>query len=352
MISAVITMEDNSVLIHSSKTKDVNTVFQPNFYETWVDNTGKQHINIKKIDEIHEPFVTKQNLTVLDAIDTFFQEGMKDKVNLLGFTHKLGILLHGKQGTGKTSLINHIVDKMVRDFNGIVFFCNNGNKLATAIGLAKQVREIQDNPIIFVGDEFERYCDNYEAEMKNLLDGNDSINNSLFLAATNYIDKVPKTLKERPSRFRVVLEITGVDDKNLITKMIKSISDRVQPSLFTDEEIDKVVADIKVVTLDEIKHICLNKMTNIMLPTTLNKPIGLSSNSSEKEGDEISKLIAEEAKELNVPINDIAAILRKVRDRQLGKDSDIKLEEVEVVRIDIGFQQTFESESEGLIKEG
>lgn len=287
MISAVITMEDGSVLVHSSKTKLVDTVFEPEFYETYTDNYGKRFINIKKVDEIHEPFLTAQNLTVLDTINSFFKDGVRETVKKLGFTHKLGVLLHGKQGTGKTSLINHIITMMVKEKGAVVLFCNNGNKLAAAITLAKEIREIQSSPIIFVADEFERYAENYEAELKNLLDGNDSIDNSLFLGATNYIEKVPKTLKERPSRFRVVLEITGVDDKKLIRKIITTISKKISPNLFTKQEITDIVADVKQVTLDEIKHICLNKVTNLMLPSNLNQSeIGFLSNKIQNELDD------------------------------------------------------------------
>jgi ATP-dependent 26S proteasome regulatory subunit len=44
----------------------------------------------------------------------------------LGFYHKGGILLHGKEGTGKT--IKNYVNKIVKDNDGIVFYVNgNGN---------------------------------------------------------------------------------------------------------------------------------------------------------------------------------------------------------------------------------
>jgi Cdc6-like AAA superfamily ATPase len=45
----------------------------------------------------------------------------------LGFYHK-GILLHGKEGTGKTTIIKNYVNKIVKDNDGIVFYVNgNGN---------------------------------------------------------------------------------------------------------------------------------------------------------------------------------------------------------------------------------
>jgi len=292
MISAVIKYEDDSVTIHSSATKAVGKVFEEGFYETWTTNSGELKIQAKSIDEYHEPYSTPENKIIVKATHAFFDDGILEKVNSLGFTHKLGVLLYGKQGTGKTSMINFIGKRMVEEKSAIVFFCSNGNRLSTAIGLAKQIREVQENPIIFIADEFERYCYDYESELKNLLDGNDSINNSLFLASTNYIDKVPVTLKERPSRFKVCINIGGITDKELIKVMIKNISDKLKPNLFTAKQIEAEVSKVKDVTLDEVKHICLNKLTETYLPTG-KKTLGFVNerNSDDDDSNVLGKLI-------------------------------------------------------------
>ena len=98
--------------------------------------------------------------------------------------------------------------------------------------------------------------------MKNFLDGNKSIDNTLFLAATNYLEKIPDTLKERPSRFKIVEEIKGITDKSMMKLIIDNISNRIDPSLFTSKEIKDIIMDLNSVTMDDLKHICLNKATN------------------------------------------------------------------------------------------
>jgi len=103
------------------------------------------------------------------------------------------------------------------------------------MALSKMIRDIQDNPIIFIADEFERYAVDYESEMKNFLDGNESINNMLFLAATNYIDRIPDTLKERPPRFRIVEEVVGIKDKAVMKEILMETSEKLQPSLMTEK---------------------------------------------------------------------------------------------------------------------
>lgn len=167
--------------------------------------------------------------------------------------------------TGKTSTLNYIADKMIEHHNAIVFTCNNGDTLTGAISLGQMIREVQDNPILFIADEFERYAERNESEMKNFLDGNDSIENSLFMAATNYIDKVPDTLKDRPSRFRVVEEVKGIEDKKVMRQVLHSISEKIQPNLFTEEELNTIVEDLDSSTIDQLKHICLDQVTNTLL---------------------------------------------------------------------------------------
>jgi len=264
MISAVIVYEDNKVSVHSASAKDVSNNFPSGFYQAMVTDQGIV-ITKEQLLEIHSPWKSKDTEFIINTVSSFFNKGVREKVESLGFIHKLGILLHGKQGCGKTSVINFIAKELQEKSNAIVFFCNNGSTLGGAISIAKSIREVQDNPIVFIADEFERYARDSESEMKNLLDGKDSISNSLFLAATNYIDKVPDTLKDRPSRFRVVTEIKGIKDKNTMEEILLSISNKISPNLFKIKEIKEITANLDYATIDELKHKCLDKVTSTFI---------------------------------------------------------------------------------------
>lgn len=291
MISAVIKYEDRRVSIHDSATKEVGKTFSKGFYEATTDSQGNLRISEADLQELHNPYQNKEIDTILSVVNGFFKEDIMKKINQLGFIHKLGILLFGKQGTGKTSLIHYIANKLVESNNAIVFFCNNSNTLASAIVLSAGIREIQENPIIFIADEFERYAKDSESEMKNFLDGNKSVNNILFLAATNYIEKIPETLKKRPSRFKMVQEIKGISDKNTIASIIRSVSDKIDPSLFTAQEIVDIVRDIDDITIDEIKHICLDKATSTYTKSLIKdrKSVGFKLGSTEDEEEKAFK---------------------------------------------------------------
>lgn len=274
MISAVIEYEDNTVSVYSSPSVYTGKKFRKGFYEASTDSNGNVHIKKEYPNEVFSPYLTKDISLILDTVKAFFKSKIQKSVNLLGYTHKLGILLYGRQGCGKTSLINYIAHSLKENNQAIVFFCNTGNHLSSAIDVAKMIREVQEDPIIFIADEFERYAKDTESEMKNFLDGKDSIDNMLFLGATNYLDRIPDTLKSRPSRFKIVREIKGFSDKKVIKAILNDISSKIKPSLFTSSEIDKIVKESEDVTIDEIKHFCLDKLTNTYVSKDIKENIG------------------------------------------------------------------------------
>jgi len=285
MIGSVITLKNKDIVVNESEVDNVDVKFKPGIYQAHTVESG---IIIKKreINEVHLPFESTETIQVLNTIELFFKPEMCKKINDLGFIHKLGVLLYGIQGTGKTALINYISNTMVSSHNGIVMICSNGNELLTATSLARSIRFIQNEPIIFICDEFERFARDEEAAMKNILDGKDSINNSLFLATTNYIEQVPKTIKDRPSRISVLLEMKGITDKRIMKSVIKNISDKINPGLFSDKEIENEIKDLNSATVDELKHICLRKATDSFINTSSNKQIGFKYQSNNDDDDE------------------------------------------------------------------
>jgi len=275
-ISAVIKYEDNRVSIHTSKAKSVSTTLEKGFYTSLPDGKGGLTIKEEFLPELHTPYNTEENETVIETVKSFFKKGIKERVNALGVIHKLGILSFGKQGTGKTARMNYIASKMIDECGAIAFLCGTGEALQGAISLAKAIREIQDTPIIFIADEFEKFAGDYESAMKSLLDGVDSIENTLFLGATNYIDLIPDSLKDRPSRFKIVQELKGMEDKKQIEGILLDLCSKVTPPLMTLEEIQEEIKGQDNYTLDELKHIVLSRVTDsyVKVKKTTTTPIG------------------------------------------------------------------------------
>ena len=150
----------------------------------------------------------------------------------------------------------------VVNHNTIVFNITAHNTVGIWWDFIKDVRAIQDNPIIVFIDEFEGFLDpnnNYERNFKTLLDGSNSIDNCLFMLTTNYIDKVPKTIKDRPSRVKYCIEVEGIQDELLIAKFLKQSFDKIN----MDVDFSKDISKMKGWTIDELKQYVLDKVMDL-----------------------------------------------------------------------------------------
>lgn len=223
-----------------------------------------------EIPKVHN-FSDKTKIDLL--FKSFFEPEILKKVVDLGFCHKTGILLHGIEGTGKSTIIKYYCDLAIKNNNALVFhMLENSSYIAECWDFVQNIRRIQDNPIIIVFDEFDQQMKNNEAFLKTVLDGNMSINNCIFFAATNYLDSLPKAMKDRPSRFKYSLNIEGMQVTDDIVMLITKMLDE----LYSKEEIEVFAVELKGKTLDHIKQYCLDKIMNLSHSVNKVKRIGFA----------------------------------------------------------------------------
>lgn len=262
MISSVLYFEkDHRVIFHSNNVREIRKDFKPGFYQFSLDSDGVICSTVN-MNEIHTPYKSQTNDEIIKAVMTFFSsKKLKKQINMMGFPHKMGVLLYGNPGTGKTTLLNYISHLLFEQQNAIIMVCNNADSVEASIAMAKSIREIQTNPIVLILDEFERFVSNssQEARIKTFLDGSDSIDNCLTLAATNYIDQVPESIGKRQSRFRVLKEITGIDSAEEVADLVNGMLDSAQVAESFKRE--KLIESIGTgVTLDYIKNAVIDSL--------------------------------------------------------------------------------------------
>lgn len=116
-----------------------------------------------------------------------------------GICYKRGILLYGPPGSGKSSTIRLVMQDVV-DRSGIVINFKNPELFTAGI---RKLREIQPStPVVVLMEDIDAIMEsNFESEVLNVLDGVNQVDKAVFLATTNYPEKLGDRVINRPSRF-------------------------------------------------------------------------------------------------------------------------------------------------------
>jgi SpoVK/Ycf46/Vps4 family AAA+-type ATPase len=211
----------------------------------------------KEIVKMHN-FSDKEKLENLFKV--FFNKSIVKKMKTLGFYHKVGIMLYGKEGTGKSTIIKNYINKIVKDHNGIVFYFTGVDGLTSCWEFIKKIRAIQDNPIVVVFEEMDMYVvNNNEGYLKTIFDGNNAIDNLVIFGSTNYIERIPDAIKNRPSRFKYVLNIEGIQSEEEIYVILENMIG----DLFSEEELKEFSFTLKGKSLDFIKQFGVDKIMSL-----------------------------------------------------------------------------------------
>ena len=140
---------------------------------------------------------------VVEEVEKFWT--LKSTFKKFGFAHKRGFLLFGPPGSGKTSTVAIVMNDMIKQ-GGIVVIGDQPGLLAK--GLA-QLRSIEsERPVVVIMEDIDTIIQRYgESEVLALLDGESQIENVVYIATTNYPEKLDGRITNRPSRFDRIVKI-------------------------------------------------------------------------------------------------------------------------------------------------
>jgi hypothetical protein len=128
--------------------------------------------------------------------ETFWQK--RKEYEERGEPHKRGYLLWGPPGGGKTCLVTLLIQDFIAENDGVVFIFSD-----ELTSFLEQFRDIEpDRKIMIIIEDIDAYFE-YEEEhdILYLLDGEVPLVNTVVIATTNYPEKLPDRVKNRPSRF-------------------------------------------------------------------------------------------------------------------------------------------------------
>lgn len=154
-------------------------------YDTLIDLPSAEYTNIMK------------------DLGIFLKPETKIKFKKHGFVYKRSAILHGLPGTGKTCIVNRVIEKVIES-GGIVLFNPNPE-------LLKETYKLIDNTepnrlVMVIFEEFDELLEDFEDDLLSLLDGEIQKDNVMYLATTNHIEKIPARIM-RPGRFSSIVEV-------------------------------------------------------------------------------------------------------------------------------------------------
>lgn len=179
-------------------------------YTCSVDMAGSAVFQVRnlQLDELID-FPDSLPAKILEEIERFW--GMGDRFAKYGFLHRRGYLFYGKQGSGKSSLIHQIIDRVVRA-GYVAFFCHHPATFVRGVEVFRQAEP--GRPIVCIFEDIDAIIGHYgDSELLQWLDGNDQVNKAVNLASTNYPEKLDRRIVSRPRRFDRILRIDPPDDR-------------------------------------------------------------------------------------------------------------------------------------------
>jgi len=168
-------------------------------------NQSEQKYTLKKqpfkTDELYH-LPSPEITDILEDIDSFWNR--VDVYKKYNFVHKRGILMYGEPGCGKSGIIQ-LLSQLIMSRDGIVINIKDEDDVESFTRFIPTFRKIEPNrPLVVILEDIDSIAGesrNQTSRLLNILDGVKQIENVVYIATTNYPEKLEERITNRPSRF-------------------------------------------------------------------------------------------------------------------------------------------------------
>lgn len=147
------------------------------------------------------PLPDSESEKILGEIKVF--KTLKPAFEKHGFLYKRGILMWGPPGSGKTSTLQQLIKMLVEQHDSIAVLVDRPSAAAFCLQALRTIEP--ERQIIAILEDLDALTEKFgESEYLALLDGESQVNNIVFVATTNYPERLDRRFVDRPSRFDTV----------------------------------------------------------------------------------------------------------------------------------------------------
>lgn len=175
----------------------------PGQYEVVRTNTGIYfQQKLSKFDELI-PLPDSASDKVFKNIQEFWAK--EEHFRKFGYLWKRGILLWGPPGSGKTCTLQMLSQAIIA-LGGISVYVNQPSITAQGLHIFRKIEP--NRPCVVLLEDIDAMLSEHpEHEILALLDGELQIDNVVFVATTNYPERLDRRIANRPSRFDIVQRV-------------------------------------------------------------------------------------------------------------------------------------------------
>tara|TARA_R110000868_G_scaffold248663_1_gene505215 strand:+ start:775 stop:1713 length:939 start_codon:yes stop_codon:yes gene_type:complete len=154
-----------------------------------------------KTDELYH-LPSYEITDILLDIDNFWDRA--DNYKKYNYIHKRGILMYGEPGCGKSGIIQLISQQLIEK-DGIVLNVKDEEDVDRFTSFIATFRKVEPNrPLVVLLEDIDSLAGENRfqtARLLNILDGVKQIDGVVYIATTNYPEKLQERITNRPSRF-------------------------------------------------------------------------------------------------------------------------------------------------------
>ena len=221
-------------------------------------NSNLQTYTLKKqpfkTDELYH-LPSYEITDILKDIDNFWNR--VDVYKKYNFIHKRGILMYGEPGCGKSGIIQLIAQQLIEK-DGIVINIKDEEDVERFTSFIATFRKVEPNrPLIVLLEDIDSLAGegrSQTARLLNILDGVKQIEGVVYIATTNYPEKLQERITNRPSRFdrRYKVELPNEDIR------LAYIKHKLNDDDLANIDIEEWVSKTEGMSLSHLKEVVIS----------------------------------------------------------------------------------------------